>query len=651
MSDPVVEPGDWSHPDNAMAFRDLIQDMIRQEVSRLVAGPKYGTVLDVRKQGPYFDIGAVVGSTIDIPEAASNPDGPPPESPDNPNQIYYATVRLDNGEIITARLQENIPFWRTATYYDPANPSGTVGSVIIADGVYRYAVLASVVDDSGVAVNRIVPDMTQHMPSIPRVPPRVVIEGTVGKYYVSRIMRGMVEFDNAVLGNSYQVNSNKSAWAGDSFQVYESEKTYLQQGWVGDCAFFTRTGYDITIQYGYQVEATQKYRITKFELAYLTANTWYTAVPYEDSWMDLSPGLSPDLQKNILRFSFAPSGAFFFYVQNRDVDNVLNVNPDRLAWAGHVTIKSLDDELIELKGPSAVLPANVGVFSWDTNQKGLKGADATSASMAYHDPYDVETNYFNKMQFLLTGGGVVNLERDAGNIMRLSWTQRFIPISTRSLYRQQSFTDIVMPAVGTLIPVIGKPPTGQAAKASRTVTADGIDVGGWVSLYYVMETGATNQTVNSNSFVMTDYQAYSNIPPNWLLIFQGNSDSVGASGRLGTGREIDVWRTPSLLTGWSHHSIACRYKCENGIVIFKGGIQNTSGAATASVVNLTNFVPVGFRPTNLRLFGINVIASSGAVATASSRIDVSSAGTLVLRPAFAANSYIMLDEISYAAEL
>ncbi len=113
-----------------------------------------------------------------------------------------------------------------------------------------------------------------------------------------------------------------------------------------------------------------------------------------------------------------------------------------------------------------------------------------------------------RAQANLSGGGTVSWT--SGN---LSWNQRFIVISNST-----SYTDIAMPAVGTVI-------TGVGGAANVTVTASGIPLPGWQALYYVPAT---------STYRVASYTSGSiNSTPGWVLIGVYNADN--GSLRLGTG--------------------------------------------------------------------------------------------------------------------
>lgn len=136
--------------------------------------------------------------------------------------------------------------------------------------------------------------------------------------------------------------------------------------------------------------------------------------------------------------------------------------------------------------------------------------------------YALKAQHFNetvtyglRAQKEVTGGGTIT---HASN--RIKWSERFVVISQgkSSGTATGGYFDITMPPVGTVIPGIG-------ATASDTVTSDGIQLGGWVALYYILPLGSGTASVNTN-FRLAKYNDLSDadIPPHWVRVALDNSD-------------------------------------------------------------------------------------------------------------------------------
>src|SRR5215216_7678316 len=105
----MSEPGSFGSLDSAIAMRDYLDQLVVNVVDRIRPAPKTGTVLTITKSGATFNTGNT-----------SDPEGPHPVLPGNPDQLFYAQVLLDTGEIVPARVADNIPVARQASIYDPS---------------------------------------------------------------------------------------------------------------------------------------------------------------------------------------------------------------------------------------------------------------------------------------------------------------------------------------------------------------------------------------------------------------------------------------------------------------------------------------------------------------------------------------------------
>lgn len=124
-------------------------------------------------------------------------------------------------------------------------------------------------------------------------------------------------------------------------------------------------------------------------------------------------------------------------------------------------------------------------------------------------------DFTNQSSQLLTGGGTVSVSAS----WEVKWSQRFITISNGygSSTATNGFFDITCPASGTVITAIG-------GAANKTVTANGIPIGAWESLYYILPLGSTNTSLAAN-FRVVGYTSGSSIPSNWIKICTRNDEA------------------------------------------------------------------------------------------------------------------------------
>jgi len=136
-----------------------------------------------------------------------------------------------------------------------------------------------------------------------------------------------------------------------------------------------------------------------------------------------------------------------------------------------------------------------------------------------------------KAQYALTGGGNITLD----NSDNLSWSNRFIVICNGhgSQFSQNGYFDINMPAQSATI-------TGVNGSGDQTVNANGIPVGGWSALYYILPIGSSNASIDAN-FRIVYYGVGFVAPENWILLALNNQDD--GTVKLGTGVTLQPGQT------------------------------------------------------------------------------------------------------------
>jgi len=174
--------------------------------------------------------------------------------------------------------------------------------------------------------------------------------------------------------------------------------------------------------------------------------------------------------------------------------------------------------------------------------------------------------YGHKAQFKLEGGGTQTLSPGVSSASRFKWSDRFITISAGSgaAAAWSGYFDIMMPAVGTVI-------TGVGGAGNDTVTADGILLGGWQALYYILPMGA-GYTSNAANFRIVSYTSTLVIPENWMLLAHRISDTADHV-RLTNG--VHLKNGESFVAGEA---------MKRGGTIYPTGIIMTTGAASGRVL-------------------------------------------------------------------
>ena len=123
-------------------------------------------------------------------------------------------------------------------------------------------------------------------------------------------------------------------------------------------------------------------------------------------------------------------------------------------------------------------------------------------------------DFYSQSNSLLTGGGTISVSAT----WEVKWSTRFITIGNGrgAALAIGGYFDITMPSVSTVI-------TGAGGATNKTVTANGIPLASWETLYYILPLAAPNTTVNAN-FRVCSYTADINIPNNWIKICSKNDD-------------------------------------------------------------------------------------------------------------------------------
>lgn len=123
-------------------------------------------------------------------------------------------------------------------------------------------------------------------------------------------------------------------------------------------------------------------------------------------------------------------------------------------------------------------------------------------------------DFCNQANQILTGGGTIS----NSSTWDIKWSARFIVISSGKGTKSAAngFFDITMPPVDTAIPGVG-------GAANRTVTANGIKLEVWESLYYILPIGQGSTSVPGN-FRIAAHISSVDIPSDWIKICTYNGD-------------------------------------------------------------------------------------------------------------------------------
>jgi hypothetical protein len=144
-----------------------------------------------------------------------------------------------------------------------------------------------------------------------------------------------------------------------------------------------------------------------------------------------------------------------------------------------------------------------------------------------------------------TGGGSISSANNS-----IKWSQRFIWMSNvKNRDCPSGYFDITMPPLNTVIP-------SANGGASVTVTADGIPMTGWMTLWYILPLRATNAVVHAN-YRVAMYNSPNNFTPepHWVRVAVYNSERGliywcdGRMTRIADGSELYTNRAGDTMTG------------------------------------------------------------------------------------------------------
>ena len=201
---------------------------------------------------------------------------------------------------------------------------------------------------------------------------------------------------------------------------------------------------------------------------------------------------------------------------------------------------------------------------------------------------------------LISGGGIISVTNDS-----VKWSARYIVIGmgrATSQFSTGNGFDITLPSVGTVIP-------GLQGATDKTVTADGIPLGPWEVLYYILPIGANQPSVPTNFRVVGYNSGAITIPKSWIPIVRRNSDSP-SNYEFPNGRMLQNGQ--SLDTG-----IYGAYRSTRADVLTTA--RTIAGVSFDGSTNISiPFANLSSRPTTLAGYGITdapTLTGTGATGT------------------------------------
>jgi len=619
----------------AQKMRDYIRMMVETYVNKLRPADQPGTILNIEKSGAAFPVGD------------GSQDQYPPESAGNPANLYYAQVRLDNGEIVTARVAQDIPVSRAASWFDPeeadSEDSGSDEYWLIADGVYRRKTTVTLTDpDTGATITQVAPEML--LPKEPPyVPPRVMISGQAGRYVISHIIRGMVAHEDFVSTTPREVAVDSRGGT----RIHTQTITYVGEGWVNNSAYYGNGSYEAEITYG-NYFAKFKFDVTHLQVA--DQDKWYYVEPYQENPGSLLSGTPANQARHLLRVYVASSGAVFFYVASRNMVEWALAEPGN-EYTGSLLIRHFGSDFARF--PDVALPGDPLVDNANNCLNLTPNVPAVDAGVINIALIPSSGNrissHVDRMQTGLAFLGARRVSADPldSSVYTLWWTNRIMMMANRQIHTQDGFFQLDMPAAGTLVPVLGARSTDVVLRDSYTVSTSGVPIPAWCTLYYAPPYGSS--AVTPGKLYLVDYNAWFEVPDHWIMIARRNTDPTGAAFTLGNGMELDNWKvlnTGSALSRLSTYP--SYYKKENGLVSLRGAfVNNTAGALANPTSSGDPVFSQGFRPPiRWPVSGLGINGS----ALYNVRVDIGDTGWIACYYSIPAGGQIFLSGITFPSE-
>lgn len=254
--------------------------------------------------------------------------------------------------------------------------------------------------------------------------------------------------------------------------------------------------------------------------------------------------------------------------------------------------------------------------------------------------------YSIRSQARLSGGG--DLLVSAG--YEVSWSARFIAIAIgrNASLTTDGYFEIIQPSAGTVI-------NGYGGATNKTVTAAGIPLSSWDTLWYEIPYGNTHLSLSGN-FRITNYTTDFVVPNNWVMICTRNADgtdqvdwSTGPKVTGGTGYYTPTdWTAVTFQNSWVNYGApyqsAAYRRTTDGRVFLRGLVKG--GTVPATIFTL----PVGHRPPASCIFmGLSNHATNPL--SSATRIDITSTGTVGAGDPITTGSdpsgYLSLEGISF----
>ncbi len=159
----------------------------------------------------------------------------------------------------------------------------------------------------------------------------------------------------------------------------------------------------------------------------------------------------------------------------------------------------------------------------------------------------------------ITGGGILSYLN--GNV---KWTNRFIIIPVPNAISGATHINLYPPDANTTIPVVG-------SATPRTVTADGIPMTGWETLYAIFQPGG------GTTYLICPYPQSPTLYDNYLPLVSLNADFGYA--RFATGENVYPGKTAYSRVGWfrlTSTSVGVTYDDGSTPLVFGQGQESRS---------------------------------------------------------------------------
>ena len=217
---------------------------------------------------------------------------------------------------------------------------------------------------------------------------------------------------------------------------------------------------------------------------------------------------------------------------NGDTGSYIDFSSSGTDWKGRILYDNSSNHMrFETGGTERIRISSAGAIKFNNYGAGTLVTDASGNVTVSSD---ITLAASLRAGLNISGGGTITVS--SGDYIKNS--SRFIVINNGrgSNFASNGYFDIDIPTSGTI--------TGVGGSTNKTATSDGVNLGAWEALYYILPIGNGNGSLAAN-FRVSKYTVDFDAPYNWVLLANHNGDNgafyiLGGKYILATGQSINT---------------------------------------------------------------------------------------------------------------